>query len=326
MSKPAPVVYLLYGEDDVGIAAFLKTMQDKLGDPSTAEMNTTQLSSGARLEEIQAAAAAVPFLAPRRLVILEDYAKNLRAKDAQEAFTALLETIPATTAVVVIERREMKDSHWLLKWAKGQKDRVYLRSYSAPKGQQMVSWIRKQAADRGGEMSHLAATLLAENVQESPRMAVMEIEKLLAYVNYQRPIDVDDVEAASAFTSGQGDYFAYLNALALRNGRQAMKLLEALLEEREPIPLYFSVVGHFRLVLQTREIIEEGGQAQAVADALGISTFRAGKMIEQARVFSMQSLEKIYRRLHELDKQIKTGQIKTELALETLTLELTGSS
>ena len=61
-------------------------------------------------------------------------------------------------------------------------------------------------------------------------------------------------------------------------------------------------------------LLVQGVFAEPGIDELGVTR----QMIEQARVFSMQSLEKIYRRLHELDKQIKTGQIKTELALETL--------
>ena len=43
MGAPAPIVYILHGEDEFGMAKFVDDMQGKLGDPTTAEMNITRL-------------------------------------------------------------------------------------------------------------------------------------------------------------------------------------------------------------------------------------------------------------------------------------------
>ena len=326
MSQAVPVIYLLHGEDDFGIAEFIRSMLSKMGDPSMAEMNTTRLGAGADLESIRAAASAVPFLAPRRVVIVEDAAGKYKSAEGQGKFIALLESLPQTTALVLVEPKSLSDKNWLLKWAQRAADRAYIRSYAVPQGAQMADWIRKYAAEQGGEISFQAASLLAESAQDAPRMAVLEVEKLLAYVNYQRPVDVDDVEAAAAFTSGQGDYFAFLDAIAARNGRRAMDMLEKLLDERDAIGLFFSLVGHFRLVLQAREIYENGGQADTVAQVLKIHPFRARKMVEQARTLPLPVLESMYLRLQQLDFEIKTGQVQPQLALETMVAELSTRS
>jgi len=322
MSQAVPVVYLLHGEDDFGIAEFIRAMLSRLGDPAMADMNTTRLDASAGLESIRAAASAVPFLAPRRVVIVEDFGARTKSAEDREKFIALLESLPQSTALVLVENKSLTDNHWLLKWARGAKDRAYTRSYGIPQGAQMADWIRKYAAEQGGEISFQAASLLAESVQDVPRMAVMEVDKLLAYVNYQRPVDVDDVEAAAVFSAGQGDYFAFLDAIAAHNGRRAMDMLEKLLDERDAIGLFFSLVGHFRLVLQAREIYENGGQADTVAKVLKIHPFRARKMIEQARTLPLPVLEAMYLRLQRLDLEIKTGQVQPQLALETLVMEL----
>ncbi len=326
MSEAVPVVYLLHGDDDFGMAEFIHSMIEKMGDRSMAEMNTTRFDQGSfSLESLQAAVSAMPFLAARRLVIVEDVSRRLTLKAEKEKFTALLETLPPTTALVLMESRSLENKKdWLLKWINQAGDHAYQRNFSVPKGSRMIDWIRKYAAEQGGEISHQAAALLAESVQDVPRMAVMEVDKLLAYVNYARPVDVDDVEMAAAFVGGQGDYFTFMDAIAARNGRKAMDMLQKLLEEQDAIPLFFSLVGHFRLVLQAREIYENGGQEDALAKQLGIHPFRAKKIMLQARTLSQADLEQMYLRMQQIDLEIKTGKIDGELALETLVLELTG--
>ena len=325
MSESVPVVYLLHGDDDFGVADFIRSMAEKMGDPSMAEMNTTRFDQGSfSFDSLQAAASAMPFLAARRLVIAEDISRRLTKKAEREKFTALLDSLPATTALVLVERKALDKKDWLLNWANQAGGRAYQRNFSVPKGPRMVDWIRKYAAEQGGEISHQAAALLAESVQDVPRMAVMEVDKLLAYVNYARPVDVDDVEMAAAFVGGQGDYFTFMDALGARNGRKAMDMLQKLLEEQEALPLFFSLVGHFRLVLQAREIYENGGQDDAVAKRLGIHPYRAKKILMQARTLPLADLEQMYLRLQQMDLEIKTGRIDGELALETLVLELTG--
>ena len=322
MSDQVPVVYLLHGEDEFGIKEFIRSMQEKLGDPSMAEMNTTWLDPGADLQSIRSTGSAIPFLTPRRLVVVEETAQRYKAADEQKKFTAMLESLPQSTALALVEYKTLTEKNWLLKWANKNQEHAYVRAYSVPQGAKMADWIRKYAADQGGEISFQAAALLAEGVQDSTRTAALEVDKLLAYVNYQRPVDVDDVEAAAAFGGGPVDYFAFLDAIAARNSRKAMAMLEKLLDERDHLGLFFSLVSHFRLVLQTREIYENGGQDQEVARQLKIHPYRAKKMLAQARTLPLKALEQIYLRLQTLDQAIKIGQIKPQLALETLVIEL----
>jgi len=324
MADPAPVVYLVHGEDDFATANFVKTLQEKLGDPSTAEMNTTVMAGNDfDLEGLRAATSAIPFLAPRRLVILEHLTGKLKSQAQREKFTAMLDGLPETTALVLLEKKTLEDKHWLIKWAANAGGRAYVRGFTVPKGPQMARWIMEAAKKQGGEFTQQAASFLAESVGDNPRMAALEVDKVLAYVNYARPVDIDDVDAVAAYVGGQGDFFKFIDAIAQRNGKNAMGMLHKLLEEQVPIVLFFSMVGHFRLLLQTREVFEGGGKDATVAKALGIHPYRAKKLTAQARTLSLETLENIYRRLLDYDLEIKTGQLEAELALETMVAALT---
>jgi DNA polymerase-3 subunit delta len=324
MAKAAPVVYLLHGEDSYGMSQFIKTMEEKLGDPSTAEMNVTRLDGGGfDMEQLQSAASALPFLASRRMVILENASKKFMTQDAKEKFIKLLEDLPPTTAMVLVEPSPLDDKSWLLKWAKKAGERAYIRSYMVPKGKEMAKWIQDYAKEHGGALDFQAASLLGELVGEEPRVVAQEVEKLLAYVNYERLVEVDDVDHLVASFGGQGDFFVLIDSIAAGNGRKAMNMLQRLLEEQPPIMLFFSLVGHFRLLLQAREVIENGGNEGKVAEVLNIHPYRAKKLTAQARNMTIHTLELIYRRLLDYDLQIKTGQIEADLALETLIVGLT---
>ena len=324
MADSVPVVYLLHGEDEYAIKKFVRALQDKLGDPSMAEMNTTTLDGlGFNFEEFRAAASAVPFLTSRRLVILESPARKVNNAPLREKFLGFINGLPDSTALVLLEKKTLDKKHWLLKWATEAGGRAYIKSFSVPKGPQMAKWITKYIQEQGGEITFQAASLLAEMVGDNPQMAALESDKALAYVNYSRSIEVEDVDAVAAYAGGQGDFFGLIDAVARRDGKRAMGLLRKLFDEQAPLQLFFSLVGHFRLLLQTREVYEGGGQDSAVAKALGIHPYRAKKLTAQAKTLSLNTIEDIYRQLYEYDFKIKTGQLGAELALETMIAALT---
>ncbi len=324
MTEQSPVVYLLHGEEEFGIAETITKLSEHIGDPSMADLNTTRIEAGRLdIEELRANANAAPFLTSHRLVIVEDATRRLSAKEDQEKFCALLDNLPETTKLVLVQRKVLKENHWLIKWAKGAGERAYVKAFAIAKGGQMANWIRAQAKRQGGEITNQAAYLLAEMIGQDSRLADGEITKLLTYVNFQRPVDVDDVENLSAFVGKQGDFFGLIDAMGAQNGRQAMDMLHSLLQDQDGMQLFFGLVGHFRLLLQAREILENGGTEGEVAKQLGIHPFRAKKLFGQARTLKMNVLEAIYRRLLEYDAGMKTGKFSAELALDELVTKLT---
>ena len=318
----SPVVYLFHGDDEVAMRAAVATLQNKLGDAGTADLNTARFEASAlSFDELRNAALAAPFLTARRLVIIRGAGSAFSA-EARARLIAFLDELPHTTALVLLENAELQDKHWLLKWAQGAGGRAFVRLFELPKGAQMATWIRERAKALGGEMQPQAAAALAQLVGNDKEAAEREIEKLLAYAAYQRPIEAPDVATISLPSGEQGDFFGLIDAISAGNGGQAMQALEKLLPERDAIMLFFSLVGHFRVLLQSREIVDAGKGDGEIAKQLGAHPYRAQKLAAQARRFSMATLKAIYERLLELDEGIKTGRIEPELAMETFVAEL----
>ena len=318
-----PVVYLFHGNDEPAIRETVRSLQARLGDPASAEMNLTRFEGPSiPTEELRAAAAAMPFLAERRLVIVHNPSKAFASTDARQRLTQLLDETQASTALVLTESESLEEKHWLRKWAQAAESRAFVKEFKLPEGSGMATWIQKQAASQGGEIEPRAAAALADLVGSDTRSAANEIEKLLALVNYGRPITAEDVELCSVQIGEQGDFFGLIDAIGASAPAKAMAFLRQLLDEREAISLFFGLVAHFRLLLQANEIVAAGGGESEVAKALGIHPFRAKKLAAQSRRFSAESLDAVYAHLLDYDRGIKTGELDAELALQTFVAAL----
>ena len=317
MAGEAPVVYMLHGEDEFGISHFLSELSARLGDAATASMNTTRLDGSAvSLEELRGATFALPFLAPRRLVIVTNPLARLNTKDLQDKFIHLLEQLPATTALALVEQRKLADDHWLFTWARGAGSRAFVRRFSLYKDGDMAQWIQGQAKQAGGQVAPAAARTLAHMVGTDTRLAYQEVQKLLAYVGYKRTVEAEDVETLSVAVFNER-IFALVDALAAQDSKRASRLLRQFLEEEDPGYVMAMIVRQFRLLLLAREILDQGGPVNEVKSRLKLKTdFEAGKIAEQARRFSMQPLEGVYRSLLDIDEAIKSGRIEDEVALD----------
>jgi DNA polymerase-3 subunit delta len=340
-----PVVYILHGEDDQAIDAFVRQLTGKLGDPTTAGMNTTRLESkGFSPAAFRTACLTVPFLARRRLVILEGFLSGLTARKGKPADAAsgdaedesdpslskkemldeligFLAEIPLTTALVLVEKRLLPERHPVLRWADAHPDRSYVRSFTPPKGPALPEWILRRAKAEGGEFTPQAAQMLAAVVGGDPRLLAQEIVKLLTHANFARPVSPEDVAALTP-ESVATNIFDMVDAVGSRNEARALRLLRKTLDRENAGGVFGMVVRQFRLLLLAREALDSGTPAKHLAAALEVHPFVAQKLASQARNFDIPALETIYRRLRDIDEDVKSGRIELDAALEAFVAEM----
>ncbi|HMM98671.1 MAG TPA: DNA polymerase III subunit delta [Anaerolineales bacterium] len=314
---------LLYGTDEFAIArrlADIAARTDKDG------MNTSRLE--ARLtsdEELNNAVNAMPFLSDKRLVVLANPSQKYGAGEPRKKFTEFLGRIPPTTQLVIYETVEPKEAekHWLVKWV-AKNENAKAEALMAPKARDMTGWIVNEMKRQGGKISSEAAKRLAELVGADTRQAAQEIAKALTYVNWARPVEVQDVEAVCVSTA-EVNIFDFVDSLAAGNGRQSQSMLRKMLEEQDAAAIFPMIVRQFRLLIQAREIVEARGMVQDVQEALGVHPFVAGKIFQQAGRFTMRTLEAVYRRLLKMDEAAKTSAMPLDTALEMFVVELAGT-
>ena len=319
MAKPTPTFYVLHGADEFTRAETLADFRRRLGPPDTVDLNTTVLDGRkTTLAELRHACDAIPFLAEKRLVIVEGLlARAASQRDSLVDLIGYLPQLPETTRLVFVEDKVLPASHPILKLAQ-EEAQGYVKQFDPPGAKALPKWIADCVAKYGGAIEPQAAAQLAAAIGTALRLLDQEIVKLVTYTNGERPIAAADVDALVPYAQA-AVIFDLVDALGRRDGRTAAQTLHRLLDAGEhPLGLLAMIVRQFRLLIQIKELKAGGGNPQAIAKELGIHPFPARKLHSQAAYFTTAQLEAVYRRLLETDVGIKSGQIEAEVALDLL--------
>jgi DNA polymerase-3 subunit delta len=335
-----PSLIVLRGDDPTRVKELTASFREALGDPSMADLNSTFFEGdGLNLEALRAAALTMPFLADHRLLIISNvraFLGKLKKEDRQK-YLDLFEDLPETTQLILIiddiskrKRGELsweneKSYDWLRDWAKKHKDNVEWVDCALPSDAEMAVWIIKQAKQMSGGFEPNAANLLASYVGNNTMRARQEIDKLVTYAGPSRVVTADDVVLLTA-QEQEGNIFTFTDALGERNSAKAIEQFEILSDQADLVELAPMIHRQFMLLIQAREILDEGGRATNIEKELKLLSFIAEKLARQARLFSMPQLLAIYQRLLKIDEDMKTGGMPGDVAFELFIADLTHKS
>ena len=325
----APPLVVLHGDDEFAISEHLQQLR-VLPD---FNLNISEFDGRkADVAEVRAVCAALPFLSPRRLVVLHN-AGGKHAEGEEPAAgksglaAALVDYLPQLapfTTLVLLEPRKLPENSRLLKAARKVAEHVEHFFAVPAKEEELAQWVVQRARAAGGVFSPAAARALAAAIGPEPRQLAGEVHKLLAFVNWERPVQPADVEQTTP-AAGQGTIWVLVDALAERDARRAHACLDKLLTHDALQPLFEvfpMIVRQYRLLLQAREVLDSGAPAAELQSALKVHPFVAQKLGVQARRYTLAALEAIYARLAQLDVAMKSGT-EPRTGLELLVAELT---
>lgn len=326
------MLYLLHGEDEFRRAEWLSELKQTVSlDGGEASLNTVHLN-GQRLtfEEIVSHCGAVPFLADKRLVIVEGLAargdarqaKSERSKGAaqdtpEKRMAEYLATVPASTDVVLSESKTLAPSNQFLQAVKAAGGRVIEFKPPKPESRELREWLLSRARARGAQLSEDAADHLLSYLGNNLRLLDQELAKLATYAE-DRTIESDDVQRLVAYAR-EANIFDAMDALGRRDQRLALRKIHDLLAEGQSAQyLLAMIMRHVRLLIEAREALDHGVPPQGMAQVLAMHPFAAQKMGEQARNFSLPALLGLHDQLVELDFAGKTGRLEAETAVDLL--------
>lgn len=318
--------YIFHGDDELTINENVNKFRKDMGGDINAEMNISTFDgTSASAAEVVNAVSSFPFLSDRRLVIVKGmigwYTRKGAGKTGKAEITKLEERLPGLpdyARLVFVEQKTLPASNSLLKLAKSTGNGV-VREYTVPKD--TTHWILQRARDEYGvKIEPQAASALSSVTGNDLRRADNELIKLVSYIEEGADITERDVAALTPYVA-EASIWDIVDAIAEGNGKKALTLLHRLLAEKDedPFKSFGMIIRQFRLMLLAKEHLVTGGasDANSIAKALGLrSNYPAQKAAKQSRPFSLEDLEHIYRRLSEIDIDMKTGRIKPELALD----------
>lgn len=354
MTSTPPLAYF-WGEDAFGIDRAAQSYATRVAPPGeTMERWRADLDDDAGdgdgasaslarrrariLDAIEQHIATAPLFGSGTLVIVRQPAQLLAEASARDRLLRLVQAVPPGNALCVTDL--------IASGARGPAGKGILRDavaeagglvteFQVPAAGRLEPWLMQRAAELEISLEPAAARTLAErvggHVRESDvdrrrrtELANAELEKLALY----RPAGVvtrADVEALVS-ESIPGSTWAFLDAVGSRDGARSAVLAERLIGEGMPLQVLIAQL-HRRLrdLVLVREHIEVGSQPPQIVRELKLQPFRAQKLSEQARDWSLDDLELALDALLALDLRSKGialdgTTVQTSEAIDALAL------
>ncbi|GAB4439857.1 MAG: DNA polymerase III subunit delta [Anaerolineae bacterium] len=321
------MLYVFHGPDDFTRNQKIAELRARFADPMLADLNLTTLDGReVSLADIRHYADSMPFMGDKRLVVVNGYLARIKGKSEEiEQLVGHLPHLPPTTDLVLAESDKLDARHPLLKAAKQLEAKVEF--FGGPTKNNIDDWILNRAKVLGIAIEPPAAHALGTLVGPELRTLNSELEKLHLYVAGQRPITPADVELLVPYVEDSED-FGLANAIGQRNARRAYdQLHKQLAEDRHALAILASIATQMRGLMEVKELAEHGMTPLQIAQQKGWKNdFPAKIRLREGANFSMARLEEILELLLQTDLAIKTGQIDTNLALDSLIAQLCAGS
>lgn len=264
----------------------------------------------AEYETITGSLQSLPFLAPKKLVVL-------RRPSAQKKFTEelanLIESIPDSTDVIIVEPKPDRRSVYY----KSLKKLTDFKEFNTLENNQLANWLVMEAKVSGGTITSGDARYLIERVGDDQQMLSNELNKLLAY---EPKITRQNVELLTE-QAPQGNIFQMLDAAFSGNTKRALELYDSLrVQKVEPL----MIVAMLARQLHILALVKTAGERSPdqITKESGLNPFVVQKTLSIAQRLALSEVKKLVHDLHELDVKMKSTSIDADEALKLYLIRL----
>ena len=266
--------------------------------------------AGWDLRQVFDALGALPFLSPRRMVIMSGLVDN---KQASEHIDALLESVSDQTELLIFEAKLDKRSV-LYKTLKKSTD---FMEFTEPDTRELPKWLVAEAKNRNGTISLSDANYLVSRVGAGQQMLSNELDKLILF-NTDISRTAIDILTEQALTSS---IFELIDAAFAGNAQKALALYaDQRAQNTEPI----AIEALFVWQLHVLALLKSAGTKSfdAVAAESGISPYVAKKSAGAAAKRSFSAIKNYIHELANLELAMKSLSVDADELMKNYILLL----
>lgn len=310
-------VYLLYGEEDYLRKQYRDRLTRALADPEDT-MNYHYFEGKDTVpEKLIDLAETMPFLADRRLIVVEN---SGFFKSAQDKLADYLKEIPETTTFVFVEEQVDKRGRLY----KACKDAGYATEFSAQNEETLKRWILGMIQKEGKQITQRALDEFLERTGADMANISSELEKLFCYTLDKDDIALADVDAVCT-RQINNRIFEMIEKVAAKQQKAALDLYYDLIALKEPpMRILFLITRQFNLLYQTKLMRGKGYDNKSIGSKLSLAPFIASKYMSQAAKFTGEELRSALEECVAAEESVKTGKMADTLAVELLIVKFSG--
>jgi len=317
------MIILIYGDDTYRARKHLKTLTANFKDKHDPQnLNLSRVDgSKATFESLSKEFSSIPFLAKKRMVVVENFL-NKKIEDAKEIIEHILKV--EDSIVVFFEDSDLKKNEFLKTIKKRKKD-VFVYNYSSLRGYDLKQWVLGETKNLGIQIEPSAVEILIQNIGSDLWQMSNELQKLTAYCLDKKIIGKADAQLMIS-NKLEENIFALTDALGNKDGKTSLRLFREMLELDPNKSEYIltMLARQFRILIQTKDFIDGSQYATRddVAKKFKLHPFVATKSVMQVKKFKLDELKQIYAKILEFENKQKTGRIKPALMFDLLAMKL----
>lgn len=276
------------------------------GDLALERIDGSDSSFRAVLETVQ----SLPFLAPKKMVVLRDAGAN---KDIAENIEQIISASGDSTDLVIYDSEPDKRTAYF----KTLQKHTQIESFSEMDAPGLGRWLVEEAQRQGGELNIANASYLVERLGADQQLLSRELDKLLLY---NPKISRDDIELLTESTP-QSKIFELLDAAFGGNKERALRLYEEQrIQKVEPQAIMAMLIWQLSL-LATVKLGSSRSEATIAADT-GMKPYPISKAAGLADKLGGAKLKAMVSDLFQIDWQSKTSSLDLDEALKTYIVTL----
>ena len=303
--------YLLYGEEAYLRQDYRNRLCRALS-PDDDEMNFSRFTGkDIDVQEVISLCETMPFLASRRVVLLENSGFFKKACDELADY---LKNLP--DYLVLIFNEAEADKRGRLYKAVKAGGRVV--EFPLLRADRLEKWAADFARHEGKSLSSPDAAMLVARTGEDMGLIRMELEKLITYTGDRKTITAQDIEAVGTVRV-QDRIFDMLRAVTRHDQDRALELYYDLVALKvAPLKIRVMLGREFSRLRIARSLSGGHLDSKEAAARIGVPSFSLRSVMECAEQYTGPELEQALADIVEADEAIKTGKMTDELAVEML--------
>ncbi len=317
MTAPGATLAYFHGDDSYGLDRAADAVFERLAvtEPGLERVRVRGDATSAASLGMQVATA--PLFGGGTVVVVVEPGPLLKQAGDREMLLALIGTVAPGNALVFLDPVDGSNvpAGGLGALAKAvEKAGGEVRQLKAPKAGQLAGWIEQRARERGIRFGPGAARELTTRIggfvsegdvdrRAQVQQAIGELDKLALY-RLDGAVSIEDVQALVA-EAVPGSAWAFLDAVGLRRAPRALELLDRLLDATPELVILAQLHRRVRELLEVADRLAARETPGSLVQSMKLKPFRAERLVEQARTWTLPELDAALEGLVELDATLR---------------------
>ncbi len=240
----------------------------------------------------------------QRGIIIKRLYKN---KDKDRLIESILAIIEKDSSEDIIYFWEEEKVRVNTKYLKFFSKNAAVEEYDELNKRSFATWLKEELDNNGLKMDPTLQKLLAEKTNYDPERCANEIKKLKLDPESDLRYVTDTLER---------DIWALIDAINHKDKAQSMSILENLYKQNnDPNYILSMLARNLRIMTLAKYLNDQRKSFKEICSILRIPPFTLPSILDSSKGYEWKNIQQIYKKLANLDQQIKTGKIDGNLGL-----------